>query len=98
MSNSDSVTRYVLTDHARLEKNRRAIDEAEIEQVLSKPEQTEFVREGRKLFQSRVRVGKPPKEYLLRVVVDVDKEPPEVVTVYRTSKVKKYWRIDESPL
>ena len=26
------------------------------------------------------------------VVVDVDREIPEVVTVYRTSKVEKYWR------
>jgi len=32
------------------------------------------------------------KVYLLRVFVDIDREPPEVVTVYRTSKVRKYWR------
>src|SRR5207244_3976186 len=30
--------------------------------------------------------------YLLRVVVAVDKEPPVIVTVYRTSKIEKYWR------
>ena len=27
-----------------------------------------------------------------RVFVDVDRDPPEVVTVYRTSKLEKYWR------
>jgi len=32
------------------------------------------------------------KVYLLHVFVDIDREPPEVVTVYRTSKVRKYWR------
>lgn len=26
--------------------------------------------------------------------VDVDRNPPEVVTVYRTSKIEKYWRVD----
>jgi hypothetical protein len=30
--------------------------------------------------------------YLLRVVVDVDRRPAEVVTAYRTSRVSKYWR------
>jgi hypothetical protein len=27
----------------------------------------------------------------VRVVVDEDDEPPAVVTVYRTSKIEKYW-------
>jgi len=31
------------------------------------------------------------KVYLIRVVVDVDRQPAEVVTVYRTSKIAKYW-------
>jgi len=30
--------------------------------------------------------------YLVRVVVAMGKDPPVVVTVYRTSKVEKYWR------
>jgi hypothetical protein len=30
--------------------------------------------------------------YLVRAVVAMDKDPPVVVTVYRTSKVEKYWR------
>jgi hypothetical protein len=30
--------------------------------------------------------------YLVRVFVDVDRTPAEVVTVYRTSKMAKYWR------
>ena len=44
------------------------------------------------MYQSRIVWGEPSKGYLLRVVVDVDRDPPEVVTVYRTSKVEKYWR------
>jgi Domain of unknown function (DUF4258) len=87
-----SITTYRLTDHARLEMTRRQISAAEVESVLAAPEQTECVREGRAVYQSRIELGEPAKTYLLRVVVDVDRQPSEVVTVYRSSKVHKYWR------
>jgi hypothetical protein len=29
---------------------------------------------------------------LVRVFVDVDRKPAEVVTAYRTSRIAKYWR------
>jgi hypothetical protein len=51
------------------------------------------LRPGRKVYQSLLELGDPPKTYLLRVFVDIDREPADVVTVYRTSKVDKYWRI-----
>ena len=73
---------------------RRQINEAEVAQVLAAPEQSEMVREGREVYQSQIELGEPPKRYLLRVFVDIDRQPPEVVTVYRTSKVGKYWRME----
>ncbi len=87
-----SITTYSLTDHARFEMARRQISEAEVERVLAAPEQTECVREGRAVYQSRIELGEPSKTYLLRVVVDIDRQPAEVVTMYRSSKVQKYWR------
>ncbi|MGH8058512.1 MAG: DUF4258 domain-containing protein [Candidatus Entotheonellia bacterium] len=87
-----SITTYRLTDHARFEMVRRQISEAEVESVLAGPEQAECVREGRAVYQSLIELGEPSKTYLLRVVVDIDRQPPEVVTVYRSSKVQKYWR------
>jgi uncharacterized protein DUF4258 len=86
------ITTYRLTDHARFEMTRRQISTAEVEGVLAAPEQTECVREGRAVYQSRIELGEPSKIYLLRVVVDIDCQPAEVVTVYRSSKVHKYWR------
>jgi hypothetical protein len=83
---------YVLTDHARLEMQRRGITEADVAAVLTAPEQSEGVRPGRCVYQSRMTFDDSSKVYLLRVFVDMDREPPEVVTVYRTSKVQKYWR------
>jgi hypothetical protein len=87
-----ALQEYVLTEHAQLEMGRRGIAEAEVVAVLAAPEQSEEVRPGRCVYQSRVVSGDPSKTDLLRVFVDVDRERPEVVTVYRTSKVQKYWR------
>ena len=87
-----ALPNYVLTDHARLEMQRRGITEADVAAVLTAPEQSEEVRLGRCVYQSRMTFDDPSKVYLLRVFVDIDREPPEVVTVYRTSKVQGYWR------
>jgi hypothetical protein len=59
---------------------------------LAAPEQRHAARPGRDVLQSRI--GVAGKTYLLRVFVDVDRQPAEVVTVYRTSRVGKYWRTD----
>lgn len=93
MPQHDPITRYRLTDHARAEMARRQIAEPDVARVLSAPEQTAVVREGRLVCQSRVQAGQPARTYLLRVFVDIDREPPAVVTVYRTSKIEKYWRV-----
>ena len=76
-------------DHIRLS---RWLDAEIIRKVLADPEQKVEVREGRVIFQSRVGLGMPERTYLVRVVVDVDRWPAEVVTVYRTTKLSKYWR------
>jgi hypothetical protein len=70
---------------------RRKLEEETIRQVLSAPEQRVDVRQGRIVLQSRMLMGDPGRTYLIRVVVDVDRQPAEVVTAYRTSKVSKYW-------
>ncbi|ABU56404.1 MULTISPECIES: DUF4258 domain-containing protein [Roseiflexus] len=91
MTNAQPIAHYRISEHARNEMSRRQISESEITSVLAAPEQVEIVREGRAVYQSRFQIGDPPKLYLVRVFVDVDVIPPVVVTVYRTSKVAKYW-------
>jgi hypothetical protein len=92
MSELLPISDFRLTDHAQLEIERRRISEAVITQVLCAPEQIEMIRPGRVVCQSRVEFGEPPQPYLVRIFVDIDRQPPEVVTAYRTSKVDKYWR------
>ena len=94
MANPKPISRYRLTDHAKDEMARRQISEEDVAKVLAVPEQAETVREGREVYQSRIESSEPPKTCVLRVFVDIDREPPEVVTVYRTSKITKYWRAD----
>ena len=86
------LQRHILTDHARWQMRRRGITGADVLAVLRSPEQREEVRPGRCVYQSRLTFVESSEPYLLRVFVDVDRDPPEVVTVYRTSKLEKYWR------
>lgn len=92
MAHVPPPARYHLTNHARFEMERRGISEAEIARVLSAPEQADRVRPGRVVYQSRMRSTETGNTYLLRVFVDIDREPAQVVTAYRTSKIEKYWK------
>lgn len=84
------ISGFVITDHAQLEMKRRGIDDQQVAAVLHSPEQRHSVRPGREVLQSRAEIT--GKDYLIRVFVDVDRNPAEVVTVYRSSKIEKYWR------
>ena len=86
------LTEYVLTAHARQQMARRGLSEEAVHLVLTAPEERQEIRPGRVVLQSRVHTGTPERTYLVRVFVDTTTRPPEVVTVYRTSRVLKYWR------
>lgn len=89
---ADPITEFVVTPHAAFEMQRREVDEPVLRRVLAAPEQRETVRPGREVLQSRVELE--GRTYLVRVFVDVDRKPVEVVTVYRTSRMARYWRSD----
>ena len=82
---------YVFTYHALFEMKRRRLDEQLVRSLLAEPEQELHIRPGRIVLQSKV-VMEEAKTYLVRVFVDVDRDPAEVVTVYRTSNISKYWK------
>jgi hypothetical protein len=87
---AEPITDYILTPHAASEMRRRGISETVVAEVLRGPEQRAPIRAGRDVLQSRRAFQ--GKLYLVRVFVDTDRTPVEVVTVYRTSKMDKYWR------
>ncbi|MBI3895355.1 MAG: hypothetical protein HY313_05440 [Acidobacteria bacterium] len=71
--------------------SRRRLTEQLVRSVLAEPEQELQIRPGRMVLQSRV-VMEEGKTFLVRVFVDVNRDPAEVVSAYRTSKVSKYWK------
>lgn len=82
----------ILSDHVQLQAARRGIDEAIVRSVALAPEQVIPVRAGREVRQSRIPFPPDGVDYLVRVFVDVSPERETVVTVYRTSRIDKYWR------
>ena len=58
--------------------------------MLAAPEQVVPGHSGRLVYQSRV------GRFLVRVVVESDTDPIEVVTAYRTSSVTKYWQVNDA--
>ena len=82
---------FKLSHHAQEEMERRAIPLPLLETVLQHPQQIVLERGGKKAYQSQLDFG-GDKRFLLRAIVDDNIDPPIVVTVYRTSKISKYWR------
>jgi hypothetical protein len=89
---ADPVDDYRITVHAIVEMERRGIDQTVLRAILAAPEQRHTLRAGRDVLQSRISIR--AKTYLMRVFVDVDRKPAAVVTVYVTSNVAKYWRVE----
>lgn len=82
---------FRLTPHVQQESERRGIPSQLLDSVLNSPQQVVDAAGGRKAYQSQVAFGQG-RIYLVRVIVDERTTPPSVITVYRTSKIAKYWR------
>ena len=80
-----------LSRHAVDEARRREIPLDLLASVIADPQQ--IVTPGATLaaYQSRT-TDLAGKVYLIRAIVSTEETPGTVLTVYRTSKVQKYWR------
>jgi hypothetical protein len=81
-----------LSDHARDAMARRGLSEIDVLAVAHDPEQVIDIRPGRILAQAIRRLAGEDRVYLLRVVIDIWPDGPEVVTAYKTSQIARYWR------
>lgn len=77
--------------HAEEELRRRGIPRAMADEVLKSPQQVVPERGSRHAYQSKADFG-DGRVFLLRLIVDDSTNPAVVVTVYRTSRIGKYWR------
>ena len=71
---------------------RRGISQDLLEHVLQNPQQIVPESKGKKAYQSIIDFM-TGKRFLVRVIVADEHDPPVVITVYRTSKIHKYWRM-----
>ena len=86
--------RYVLTTHARKQMQERDVPADIVDKVFYYPEQIVDGDEGLKIYRSRFDIsvsGRPPRLFLVRVVVNVDQDPAIIVTIYPTTQISKYW-------
>ena len=77
--------------HARERLVERGIDIKLVRSALEKPDQ--IITMGKqKIIHKLYQETSCHKEYLLRVFIEDFEEEQVIRTVYRTSKVSKYWR------
>ena len=76
------------SQHSLEQINIRGMNETIIEDVLNLPDKVIIHSEGVDIYQKLVIENN--KRYLYRVFVNINKEPPMVITAYKTSKVDKY--------
>ena len=93
--NIKNLSLAVFSDHAAHQINRRGIFPKDVHAVLANPYSIELLREGRVVVQGLVMSEVSRRPALLRIFVDVDRNPPVIVTAYKTSKLEKYGVQDE---
>lgn len=84
--------RFRYSQHAEDEMKRRGIPRELADGVLRQAQQVVPGHSSRKAYQSKV-MFEDGRTFLLRLIVDEDMDPAVVVTIYRTSKIEKYWRL-----
>jgi len=66
----------------------RNISDDTVKKILDEPEQI-IEEKGKKIYQSIIETK--TQKHLLRVFVNVERNPNIVITVYKTSNIKKYY-------
>lgn len=79
---------YLISNHAREQMKLRNVPIDVVMNVLTNPQQI-LTNVGKSVYQSIINFN--DGNYLVRVIVNNLKEPNKVITVYRTSKIDKYY-------
>ncbi len=82
----------IITEHAKFEASRRNISEELIKSIVEAPQQKLSSRKGRVIVQNKYLDEVEDKEMILRIVGTESTEEFKVITVYKTSKIDKYWK------
>jgi hypothetical protein len=80
---------FLISNHAKEQMELRQVSLEVVMSVLANPQQI-LTEEGKKIYQSIINFEEEGN-YLVRVFVNAEKDPKNVITVYRTSKIEKYY-------
>jgi hypothetical protein len=85
------MDKVVFSKHAKEQMLRRGIARETVVFVVSHPEEILADDEDTTImiYQSLIKEGS--QQFLLRVFINTDKFPHEIITLYKTSKIKKYY-------
>ena len=83
--------RIIFSNHALFEMNRRKIEKYVVENVLNNPNQRITSKKSRIIIQGKYLNQYQNKEMLLRIIGEQVNDMFYIITVYKTSKIKKYW-------
>ena len=92
---SGTIVKSIITDHARFEAQRRQIDLELMLSTVEDPQQKVPSKGNRVVLQSKYYDKINGKEMLLRVIVELAGDTLKVISVYKTSKIDKYWIREE---
>ncbi|WP_099240494.1 DUF4258 domain-containing protein [Synechococcus sp. BDU 130192] len=84
---------FILSHHALEESKKRGISLELVESVLDNPQQIFKQNETITVYQSQV-IFDNGKKYLIRIFMNTTVDPKKIVTLYRTSQIKRYWRAE----
>ena len=77
--------------HAWDQMIRRGINYDDVLSVVSRPDQTIADKDDPAIIICQSLIKEDEQMFLLRVFVNKDKQPNVVVTLYRTTKISKYY-------
>ncbi len=84
-----------ISKHARSQMEERGISEEMVLEIIASPGQTLPDGPEKLIYQSIKFFKLDNRNFLVRVFVNIIKQPNLVITVYRTSKIEKYWNNED---
>ncbi|MDI6788900.1 MAG: hypothetical protein QME51_11060 [Planctomycetota bacterium] len=81
----------VFSSYLKVRLEERKIATELVRETVSSPQQVVTGKRGRQIAQSKF--IEQDKEYLLRVIFTEKAGHRLVITAYKTSNIKKYWRV-----
>mgnify|MGYP001560763918 CR=1 FL=1 len=87
--------KYKLLPHLERQAREREINLKIIKDTITNQQQIVPEPKGLKIAQSKYYDKEKNKDYLIRIIFREEKDLRIGVTVYKTSKIKKYWKEKE---